>query len=195
MKGDRELIQIVDAAMREAELRSGRWLACRIGCYECCIGPFPITALDASRLRAGLSELEKGDPERAERVRTRALASVERLKREFPGDTVSLVVDIEDAGQNEVCPALDPASGACDLYEARPITCRTFGPAVRIPSESETAAVGICELCYRGASDEEIAACEVEVDTRREAELLEELEKSGGGGGETLVAFALAEAS
>lgn len=195
MQGDRELIQIVDAAMREAECRSGPWLACRIGCYECCIEPFPITALDALRLREGLNEMEDRDPERAGRVRARARESVERLRREFPGDTVALVLDIEGAGKNELCPALDPVSGACDLYEARPLTCRTFGPAVRFPAEAEAPAVGVCELCYRGASDDEIAACQVEVDIRREAGLLRQIEKSGGGTGETLVAFALAEAS
>ncbi len=70
-----------------------------------------------------------------------------------------------------------------------------FGPAVRFRAESDAAAIGVCELCYRGATDEEIAACEVEVDTRCEAGLLEELEKSGGPTGETLVALALAEAS
>ena len=195
MKGDRGLVQIVDAAMREAERRSGPWLACRVGCYECCIGPFPITRLDALRLREGLSQLESRDPARAGRVRARARESAEHLRREFPGDTTRLVLEIEDAGENELCPALDPASGACDLYEARPITCRIFGPAVRLPAETAASAVGICELCYRGASDEEIAACEVEVDTRPEAGLLDELEKSGGASGETLVAFALAEAS
>jgi Fe-S-cluster containining protein len=195
MKGDRGLVQIVDAAMREAERRSGPWLACRIGCYECCIGPFPITRLDALRLREGLSQLESRDPARAGRVRARARESAERLKQEFPGDTVALVLNVDEAGENELCPALNPASGACDLYEARPITCRIFGPAVRLPAKTEASAVGICELCYRGASDEEIAACEVEVDTRREAGLLDELEKSGGGSGETLVAFALTEAS
>ena len=180
--------------MREAERRSGPWLACRIGCYECCIGPFPITALDALRLREGLRELETRDPERAGRIRARARESVERLRREFPGDTTRLILEIEDAGENELCPALDPASGACELYGARPITCRTFGPAVRLPAEIGSA-VAICELCYRGASDQEIVACEVEVDTRLEAGLLDQIEKSGGGAGETLVAFALAEAS
>ena len=40
--GDRELVQIVDAAMAEAARRSGSWLVCRLGCTQCCIGPFPI---------------------------------------------------------------------------------------------------------------------------------------------------------
>ena len=88
MKGDRELIQIVDAAMAEAVRRSGSWIACRVGCYQCCIGPFPITPLDALRLREGLAELEAEDPDRADRIRDRARASISRLRREYPGDTV-----------------------------------------------------------------------------------------------------------
>jgi Fe-S-cluster containining protein len=90
-----------------------------------------------------------------------------------------------------LCPALDPAAGTCDLYAARPITCRTFGPAVRFGAES----LAVCELCYQGAADAEIAACEVAVDPENlEAELLHELEAAGQNG-ETVVAFALAVAS
>ncbi len=39
------------------------------------------------------------------------------------------------------------------------MTCRVFGPPVR--SED---GLGVCELCYHGASDEEIAACEMKPD-------------------------------
>ena len=195
MNGDRALIQIVDAGMAEAERRSGSWLACRVGCHECCIGPFPITQLDAARLRAGLEALDARDPQRAGRIRNRARASVTRLRREFPDNPVRQVLELEEAAGDEPCPALDPDSGACDLYPARPITCRTFGAAVRFRSEPEAHAVGVCELCYRGATDEQIAACEVEIDTRLESDLLDELERSTGRAGDTLVAFALAEAS
>jgi len=41
-----------DAAMAEATRLSGSWLVCKAGCAECCLGPFPITQLDARRLRA-----------------------------------------------------------------------------------------------------------------------------------------------
>ena len=54
---DGDLVQILDAALAEAARKSGPWLACRLGCTECCKGPFPITRLDALRLRAGLDEL------------------------------------------------------------------------------------------------------------------------------------------
>ena len=86
------------------------------------------------------------------------------------------------------CAALDPETGTCDLYAARPITCRVFGPPVTCGSN----AVGVCELCFQGASDEEIAACEMQVDPDGiEADLLDDLEKRTGLAGELTVALAL----
>lgn len=140
-----ELIQIVDAVMAEAVRKSGAWLVCRPGCSECCLGPFEITQLDAARLRAGLAELQAADPARAARVRQRAQEAAGRLP-ELPDD--------------DPCPVLDPATGTCDLYAARPVTCRIFGPPVNLGA----GAVGVCELCFPGATDEEIAACEVRLD-------------------------------
>jgi Fe-S-cluster containining protein len=134
------LIQIVDAALAEAVRKSGDWLACRPGCCECCMGPFPITEDDAARLRHGLRELESRDPEGAARIRSRA-------RRWSESD-------------DEPCPVLDPDTGTCDLYAARPLTCRTFGPPVRCAS----GALAICELCFDGATEEEIAACVVDLD-------------------------------
>jgi len=180
--GDRDLIQIVDAAMAEAARKSGDWLVCRPGCFSCCLGPFAISQLDAIRLRQGLSDLDASDPERAARVRVRAQEAVARISHAFPQDPVGSVLS-DDYSDEEPCPALDTETGTCDLYASRPITCRTFGPPVRTGSES----VGVCDLCFEGASDEEITACEVEVDPGGlEEELLRELE-----GGATLVAFAL----
>jgi Fe-S-cluster containining protein len=192
--GDAALIQIVDAAMAEAARKSGPWLVCRPGCTQCCIGPFPITQLDAHRLRRGLAELETTDPERAARVRLRACETVARLSPDFPGDPATgLLAEGEEAEErfaefadDEPCPALDPETGLCDLYAARPMTCRVFGPPVSCGS----ADVAVCELCFDGASDAEIAACEVEIDPDGlEASLNEEL----GGSGQTIVAFTLAQ--
>jgi len=121
------------------------------------MGPFPITALDAGRLRKGLAEL---DAERAARVRQRAGASVARLERDYPGDTLARVLEEDDDAADEPCPALDLETGLCDLYEARPITCRTFGPPLHFRGES----LAVCELCFDGATDDEIAACAVEID-------------------------------
>jgi Fe-S-cluster containining protein len=191
MAGDQDLIRMVDEAMAEAARRSGPWLVCRPGCTECCTGPFPITQLDARRLREGLAELERRDRPRASRVRERARAAMARMLPDFPGDpTTGVLAEGPEAEEqfavladDEPCPALDEAAGTCDLYEARPITCRVFGPPVRCGSD----ALGVCELCFRGASDEEIAACQVEVDPEDlESRLLQ------GRRGQTVVAFALA---
>ncbi len=195
-RGDRTLIQLVDSAMAEAVRKSGPWIACRQGCTPCCMGPFPITQLDALRLRAGWRELAARDPVRAEQVRRRAERFVARFGAQFPGDPATGILDDSETAEarfaafaeDEPCPALDPATGACDLYAARPLTCRTFGPAVRLGGE----AVGACELCYQGATDEEIAACEVDPDPDDlEGALLAELAEDGGLRGQTIVAFAL----
>jgi Fe-S-cluster containining protein len=188
--GDRDLIQIVDAAMAEAARLSGAWLVCRPGCAECCIGPFPITQLDAWRLREGLVLLERRDSERAARVRRRSRDAIARL-RDFPGDLATGILDEDEEAEERFaalpdegyCPALDPERSTCELYEARPITCRIFGPAVRSGGD----VLGVCELNYHGATDEQIAACQVQVDTDGlEDELL------AGERGQTIVAFALA---
>jgi len=198
--GDKKLVQIVDSALADAARRSGEWLVCRPGCTSCCIGAFAINQLDAHRLRRGLADLELTAPERAALVRERARDAVRRLADDFPGDPVSGVLDegeeaaqrFESFANDEPCPALDPVSGNCELYESRPMTCRVFGPPVRSEDGPGEDGLGVCELCYQGASDEEIAACEMKPDPDDlESELLAKLEKSTGTRGRTIVAFCL----
>ena len=189
--GDQKLVQIVDAAFADAAQRSGEWLLCRPGCTQCCIGVFEINQLDAMRLKQGMAELKKNDPQRAIRVQTRARESVQRLRQEFPGDALTGVLGededakavFEDFANEEPCPALDPASGTCDLYAHRPMTCRVFGPPIR--SEG---GLGVCELCFHGATADEIASCEMRVDPGGlEAKLLQEINDQS----KTIVAWCL----
>ncbi|MBS1850900.1 MAG: YkgJ family cysteine cluster protein [Acidobacteria bacterium] len=196
VSGDKKLIQIVDAAWRDTARRSGDWLVCRPGCTQCCVGVFSIHQLDAERLRRGMAQMEKQAPERAARVRERALAALSRLSPEFPGDIVSgrlhegaeAEARFEAFANHEVCPALDPASGTCDLYEFRPMTCRVFGP----PVQSQDG-LGVCELCFRGASTEEVERCEMRPDPEGlEEELLKQFEKASERRGNTIIAFCLA---
>ncbi|HEX7424624.1 MAG TPA: YkgJ family cysteine cluster protein [Terriglobales bacterium] len=190
---DGALIQIVDAALADATRRSGEWLGCRPGCTQCCVGVFAINPLDAVRLQQGLADLEKTDPQRASRIRERARASIGRLSAEFPGNAKTGVLDegpeaeerFAELANDEPCPVLDPETGLCDLYDARPMTCRTFGPPVR--SEG---GLGVCELCFHGATDEQIAACEMVIDPDDlESKLLAKLEKTKGPRGQTIIAF------
>ncbi len=193
---DSTLVQIVDTALLLAQSRSGAWLACKPGCSQCCVGVFAINQLDAARLRDGLAELSLRDGERAVRVQQRVADSVARLSSEFPGDPLTGLLDEHADGSEEfdafaneeVCPALDPESGTCDLYSSRPMTCRVFGPPVR--SEE---GLGVCDLCYHGATPEEIAAYEMVPDPDNlESVLIHELEERTGVRRKTIVAFALA---
>lgn len=196
--GDQKLIQIVDAAFADAARRSGELLVCKNGCTQCCVGVFAIHQLDAERMRRGLVALESRDPAKADAVRRRATEAWRRLALDFPGDRATGILDESEKGQqrfanfanDEPCPALNPADGSCDLYEARPMTCRVFGPPIR--SED---GLGACELCYHGVPDEVIEAYEMVPDADDlETGLVEKVEKGIGKRGNTIVAFCLASA-
>jgi Fe-S-cluster containining protein len=157
------------------------------------VGAFAINALDSRRLRQGLHELLSTDPARARQVRRRAQEYLARVSKDFPGDlTTGILGETEDAEErfaefanDEPCPALDPETGTCDLYAARPMTCRVFGPPVR-----NADGLGVCELCFKGASDEQIAACEMKPDPDHlEENLLQQMDERG----DTIVAFVLAQ--
>ena len=199
------LIQIVDAALASATQRSGSHLVCRPGCTQCCIGVFPISHQDAARLREGLHALEQTDPQRAARIRARTAGSLSRLAPLFPGDTTTGILsedyetlplfadESEDAlGDNEPCPVLDRTTGTCDLYEDRPIVCRTFGPPMRTPEGD----LATCELCFIQASTQEIIAAELDPTIpAQEAASNEAFNAEHNTHGETIVTYALRGAS
>jgi Fe-S-cluster containining protein len=190
---DAELVQIVDASLADAARRAGPWLACRPGCTQCCHGAFPINALDVARLQIAL---HAADPQTAETLRQRARDWLEIYGPRFPGDPDTGILGTSDEDQTRFetfaddapCPALNPATGLCDVYAHRPMTCRVFGPPTRMGGgDDQNPSLGCCDLCFVDATEGEIAACEMPVPHDLEAELLAE----AGDSGETLVAFAL----
>jgi Fe-S-cluster containining protein len=192
---DAELVQIMDAALAEASRRAGAFLACRVGCTQCCHGAFAINALDATRLRAGMAELHATNPALAAEIARRAHSWLAEHGASFPGDRNTGTLGssagdqarFEDFANDAACPALDPATGRCDIYAWRPMTCRVFGPPVHTAGDDGTEGLGHCELCFIGAAPEQVAACEMAVPQDFEAELLCETEADF----ETVVAFAL----
>jgi Fe-S-cluster containining protein len=189
---DLQLVQIVDRALAEATEKSGAHLVCRPGCTQCCHGAFAINALDAFRLRTGMAALKSAQPAIAAQVEARALAYLAQFAEDFPGDPISGVLGesdeaqaaFEDFASEAACPALDPQTGLCDLYSARPMTCRVFGPPVR---SGEEGGLAVCELCFTTASPEEIAACEMPVPYEQEQEILDSFDDTAS----TIVAFCL----
>ena len=139
-----------------------------------------------------MEALRGTDPALAEEVVRRARAWIDQYGADFPGDLQTGILgtspeelaSFEEFANDAPCPALDPATGRCDVYAWRPMTCRVFGPPVRV---GEGDALGCCELCFVGASEKEIAACEMAVPHELEDELLAETGREG----ETVVALAL----
>jgi Fe-S-cluster containining protein len=135
------------------------------------------------------------NPSLATEIELRARAWLAEHGPNFPGDRSSGLlgnspedqVRFEDFADDAACPALDPATGRCDVYAWRPMTCRVFGPPVRATGEDGAEGLGHCELCFIGAAPEQVAACEMPVPHDLEAELLNEI----GSPAETIVAFAL----
>lgn len=195
--GDRQLVQIMDVALADAARRVGDWLACRPGCTQCCYGAFAINQLDALRLHSGMDALRNKDPARAAAIEARARLWITDFGAEFPGDLATGLIGesdadrehFEDFANDAACPALDPVTGLCDLYEARPMTCRVFGPPVGTETE-DGEGLGHCELCFIGATSEQVAACEMQIPSELEQSLVDELSRQGLRG-ETVVAFAL----
>jgi Fe-S-cluster containining protein len=190
------LIQIIDTAVTDAYRRGGANLACKPGCSQCCIGVFPIAHEDATRLRDGLGALTQTNPERAARIHKRVADSLIRLDPWFPGDLATGILNedheaailFEEFANDEPCPVLDLEHGTCDLYEHRPILCRTFGPPMRTAEDN----LATCELCYIHASTEEIAACELDPTLPAQEEASNEAYNAAHGlHGQTLIAYAL----
>lgn len=92
---------------KEIARAHGSW-PCRKGCDECCrsLASQPrVTQGEWSAIAASLDALP---PEAATSLRLRILES-------------------NHASRPIVCPFLDGSAGACLIYEARPVACRTYG--------------------------------------------------------------------
>ena len=196
LRADRDLLATVDGALSVGARRAGSELACRPGCSECCVGPFPINRLDAWRLGEGMAELQRRDPERAAALLERARRAVETGRATFPGDAekgrLSGDESAEDAffeAQSALpCPALDPATQTCDLYAHRPMACRTYGLPVSFGGRN----LPPCRLCFTRSTPEAIESCRVTPDRHGiEDAILKRLRRDGGEESETIVAYAL----
>jgi Fe-S-cluster containining protein len=191
------LLALLDEGFRAAAERGGEWLRCAPGCSECCHGPFPITRLDARRLRSAWLGLQAADPNRAGEIRRRAQEAVAALRDGYPGDPARGRLTGDERALDRFfarhpslpCPALGPLDGRCELYDARPVACRTYGPPIRFEQND----VPPCRLCFRGADAAIHDRCRHEPDPGAlEQAILARMGVAAGEEWETLVAFVLA---
>lgn len=162
---DRKLLESYRQTWETGAAKAGPYLSCGLGCTQCCVGVFEITALDAWRLRRGFAVLAARDPQLAAGVRERAQEQWRVLREHFPGDKTTGAFAASDHAREAFCqafahvpcPLLEPSTGRCLLYEARPLSCRSFGLPCRWGKELSPP----CQLNFRGASPEAVAAATV----------------------------------
>ena len=124
----RALLAKIDAFQAQASQRRAADLACKAGCDGCCQVHLEVSAVEAESLAEALGAL---DAEAATAMEERALAADPATPR---------------------CPMLND-TGRCEVYEARPLVCRTQGLALRypagvIPRESVLARAGDAEITW-----------------------------------------------
>lgn len=115
------LLENVDRFCAAVQARFPEQVACRRGCDACCthIGVMAVEAIGLALALAALPEAE------AEKIRVRA----------------------RGMRKGEGCPLL--AGGACLLYEARPVICRTQGLPLLVEEDGQ-GRVDHCPLNFQG---------------------------------------------
>ena len=181
-----------------ARTRPGE-IACRAGCFGCCVGLFDISLPEAALVRAGVARLSgrgpggrrpAGPADRrgvggglSRRRRARA-CSTPIGSEEADDDYFAVVAD-------RACPMLELPSGRCRIYEERPITCRTYGFAW---AKDGAVFHPPCGLNLPGASEERQLATSIDIGLLDQAEDVDAELAAGLGlepGRETTIAHAV----
>jgi Fe-S-cluster containining protein len=165
--------------------RNRNAVACRAGCFGCCVGLFEISPLDAALAERALARLPRA---RRQAIARRGEAISRRIAKIFPGDPATLRLDIGREDEWDAffektagiaCPFLEPldrTSAAtapaaarahrwpqgftCAIYAHRPHICRTFGLPL---AERSRIVSDPCRLNFRGAPAERIAGAALPV--------------------------------
>lgn len=145
----RKILARADAHFDSVAASQERNLQCGKGCSLCCYGLFEIGSGDVAILADGLASLH---PARRAAIIRRARRIVEETGHPNLRDCDETVKEEFFARTDSVaCPNLD-ASGACLLYEHRPLVCRTFGLPIR---DGRRYIGDICDLNFRESTDRE----------------------------------------
>ena len=142
-----DLADAVDENFARIQTRRGACMQCRAGCTDCCRARLSVTHVEEAFLRRGLARLSEAErKELARRARDKA---------------------------REMCPALD-AEGRCQLYDSRPLICRSFGVPLRRRREVvlvNPPVIDVCDLNFVDVPLEPLPAEDVLDQTSLDTEL------------------------
>ena len=145
----KQILLDADAFFDRVTREQPQHLQCGKGCSLCCYGLFEIGSGDVPVLAEGLARLHPAQRSKIVRRAQDILDSSNHpnLRECGPEEKEAFF----ERTSSVACPALSE-SGECQIYEARPLVCRTFGLPLR---EGERYVGDICELNFTSASDQE----------------------------------------
>ncbi len=131
MKGFEELeafLKEIDQKFQEVNRRYRREVRCKKGCAHCCYAPFDLSFVEALYMRRAFLLL----PRRLRREITRRL---DKYKKAWESSVPKPVNPFLLAKVKLRCPFLNEKD-LCELYQARPATCRMYGIPILVEEET-----------------------------------------------------------
>ncbi len=136
------LVAKVEAAFAQVREKFPDEVTCHKGCSDCCHALFDLTLIEALYVNTHFNEKFTGREKNALLEKAnKADRKIYKIKRDAYRATQngekeeSVVADV--AKQRIRCPLLNEAD-MCDMYEARPIACRTYGIPLAIGGKGRT---------------------------------------------------------
>lgn len=135
-----QLLNKVDAKFKEIQERNKQHMQCQQSCHSCCLPGLSVSSLEASHIAKFLRDHTDVD----------AFAREAEEKNPFHGTRCSFL--------NE--------QGACTVYEARPIVCRSHGVPIRFEDEDKQTLLDVCPLNFDNTNLVDIDAADfINIDT------------------------------
>lgn len=140
------LVAAVDKTFEAVKARHGKEVTCAKGCSDCCSAVFDLSLVEALYLNQRFNtalDTEATQPARqavlrradvAERQQAKLARAAHKELRQGLDDEAILT---EAASRRIRCPLL-AEDDSCDLYAARPITCRLYGVPQNIRGQART---------------------------------------------------------
>ncbi|AEH44046.1 hypothetical protein Thein_0161 [Thermodesulfatator indicus DSM 15286] len=127
-QGLNEIFTEIEKAFHETKKRYPKEVRCKPGCVDCCYALFDLSLAEAALIYREFTRKPRG-------VRREILRRVEKYEKEWLRKKPAVLNPFVISAIKIRCPLLNDQK-RCDLYEARPATCRLYGIPILIAGET-----------------------------------------------------------
>ncbi len=127
-QGLEALFAEIETAFKETKRKFPKEVRCRLGCDDCCYALFDLSLAEAALLQREFRRLPR-------KKRREILRRLEKYERDWTRQRPPVLTPFVLSTIKIRCPLLNEKK-RCDLYHARPATCRLYGIPVEIDGET-----------------------------------------------------------